>query len=153
MARNLEVSGISYIYPDAGEDPGWGSSSSDWAEAVTNVLNDLNPNGSIQQTQETLNDNQSSLLDINGFIFDGSQVKSAYIEYTIERQLVSSSVTEMGYLFTSYNGGVWSISRQSMNGDSGIDFDITSAGQVQYKSTSTGHSATLKYRAKTLLNQ
>lgn len=149
MSKSLAVNGVTFSYPENGDDPGWGGDASGWAEQVTDVLSNLNPEGTILQTEITLVDNQTSYTDINTLSFDSANVRSAIVEYVSTR----SDDAEFGMLFITYDGSDWLISRQSTNGDTGLDFDISSLGKIQYKSTSTGFDPVVKFRAKTILNQ
>lgn len=146
----LTIGGNSYNYPSPGTDPGWGGEASDWAVAVTEVLNSFLGPGDILPTDFLIIDDISAPSDIEALIFDGALVRAANVTYAIERDIV----TEQGTLFLTFNGGAapgeqWTLTQQSSN-PVGVAFSITDAGQVQYISTATGENGNMKFSAKTL---
>jgi len=159
MARNLIVDNTTYVYPDPGEDPGWGESASDWAEAVTDVLASLLSSGDILETTFNVANNISSPTNVTGLAFNTGTVRSAVITYSIYR--VSSTTTsgkaETGTLYIVYDNSASSGNKflltQEATGNSGVTFDITDAGQFTYISTdigATSYSGTMRFTAKAL---
>lgn len=60
------------------------------------------------------------------------------------------TITENGIILANYDGADWKLSVESV-GDTGIDFIITSSGDVKYTSTDlSGHSCTIRFKAKTI---
>ena len=157
MSRNLIIDNITYIYPDTGEDPGWGESASDWAEAVTDVVNSLLSPGDILETTFNVANNISSPTNITGLAFNTGVVRSAIITYSIYRisTLTPSGKAETGQLNIVYDnsagvGNKFLLSQEAV-GNAGVTFNITDAGQFTYISTdidSAGYSGTLKFSGK-----
>ena len=50
------------------------------------------------------------------------------------------------------NGASWDISLDSIGEDTGVEFSITSGGQVQYTSTNLTSGGTITFRAKVTTN-
>jgi len=160
MPITLTVNNQPFEYPIAGDSPGWGQPASDWAVAVTSVLTELfGPNDIIQTTFNIAN-NVSSVTDITGLFFNTGQVRSAVIEYSIYRMSTAtpSGKSEAGIMIIVYDnmagsGSKWSLTIGPVNGNSGVTFTITYAGQIQYVSTdigSIGYNSTMKFSAKVL---
>ena len=157
MARNLTVDGTTYAYPDPGEDPGWGEAGSDWAEAVTGVLNSLLSPGDLLETTFNVANNISVATNITGLAFNTGVVRSALITYSIYRISTStpSGKAETGQLNIVYDnsassGNKWLLTQEA-TGNSGVTFDITDLGQFTYTSTdigTPGYSGIMKFSAK-----
>jgi hypothetical protein len=136
MAKSISVNGTTFLYPEAGEDPGlYGEEATAWAEEVSTVLASVVGVGDILQTNFNLDNNQTgSLANITGFIFDSNQVKGVSCTYRIERTNATTYLIEKGQLELVFNPqtSTWQIQREYV-GDGGIDLDITAGGQLQYK--------------------
>lgn len=148
--RQLVIQGNVYNYPDPGEDPGWGSDATDWAQAVTDVLNTLVSASDILETSFTVQDDVSSYSNIDGLRFDSALVRAANISYSINR----NGSNQSGTLHLNYNtsgsiGNKWTL-QENRSGDVGITFSVTDTGQIQYISTNSGFSGQIKFAAKTL---
>lgn len=147
----LTIAGSTYNYPDPGTEPGWGEDATDWAQAVTDVLNTLVNTGDILQTTFTLQDNQSSPASVSGLMFDPTIVRAANVTYSINR----NGFNQAGTLLLNYNasagaGSKWNFTEANKIGDVGVTFSILDTGQVQYISTSTGFSCSMDFNARTL---
>ena len=159
MSTTLIVNQQPFEYPDPGESPGWGQPASDWAGEVTLVLNDLLGPNDITQTTFAIQNNQS-ISNVVGLVFNTGQVRSSTIDYTIYR--VSSTTTsgsvEAGTIRIVYDnnaatGSKWIMGVYDRVGDAGVVFSITDAGQIQYTSTDIGsisYSGVMHFRAKSL---
>lgn len=136
MPKSIVVNGTTFLYPEAGEDPGvYGEEATAWAEEVSTVLASVVGVGDILQTNFNLDNNQTgSFANITGFLFDSNQVKGITCTYRIERTNATTYLIEKGQLELVFNPqtSVWQIQREYV-GDGGIDLDITSGGQLQYK--------------------
>lgn len=156
MPKRLIVNNTPYAYPTAGDNPGWGSEATGWAEEVTNVLSNLLGPDDILQTAFSIANNQAVLTDITGLVFNAGSVRSATIEYSIFRisDTNPSGNTETGEIKLVYdNNAGWSFSVGNIVGNSGVYFEITPTGQFQYTSTDIGdlnYIGTIKFVAKAL---
>lgn len=147
----LTIAGTPYNYPDEGTEPGWGSDATDWAQAVTDVINTLVAPGDILQTTFTLQDNTATPTIVSGLRFDPTVVRAANITYSVNR----NGQNQAGLLLLNYNqsgatGSKWVITEANKIGDVGVTFSIDDTGQVYYLSTSTGFTAAITFAAKTL---
>lgn len=160
MAREFTVNGLVFDFPDAGDEPGWGNSVTDWAEEVTNVLNDLAGIDDILQTTFTIANNQSSAANVEGLLFNTGRVRSAQIPYTIYRisDANPSGHAETGVIRIVYDndagaGEKWQMSVGDIAGNSGVSLSILDSGQVQYTSTDiddVGYEGTMLFSADAL---
>lgn len=101
--------------------------------------------GDISETSFTAADNQSSAANVTGLLFSNSIVRSADIMLSIVR-----NTTYAQYKLNVVQGASsWYIDQSYLGDVTGLVFTITSAGQVQYTSTSTGSTAALRFRALT----
>lgn len=157
MSIPLVVNNKTFAYPSTGQDPGWGEDATRWAREVTRVLASLNGTNDILQTSFTIANNTSSATDINGLLFNTSQVRAATINYSLYRNTTGGGATELaesGVIQIVYKtvAATWELAQQSV-GNAGVIFSITSGGQFQYTSSNmTGSSYTGKmvFTASTL---
>lgn len=158
MARDLIVNGVTYAYPDAGESPGWGEVSTDWAEAVTNALAASSSAGDILPSTANILDNQSTAQNVVGLVFSTSVTQGAIVQFLIVRSNNPSPTikkVESGNLYITYNSlaASWELSQISV-GTSGVTFSITATGQIKYISDSVGgssnYSGKIKFKASSL---
>ncbi len=155
MAVTLTVNNKEFLYPQVGEEPGWGEDATAWAEEVTDVLNALAGPDDILQTTVTINNNQASAANIAGLLFNTATVRSAVIDYNIYRTTSLNEVVEAGTLLIMYKSvaNEWSVS-QILNGDAEVYFTITTTGQLQYTSSSlagTSYTGTMTFEAAAIL--
>jgi hypothetical protein len=162
MSQTLIIDNIPYPYPNPGDEPGWGEGATDWAAAVTAVLNSLLGPDDIAQTTFSIGNFVTVFANANitGLIFNTATVRSAIIEYSVYRISTAnpSGNAESGIISIVYDnnaapGSQWSMSVNNVTGNAGILFSITDAGQFQYNTTditALGYSGVIKFRAKSL---
>lgn len=117
----------------------FGNDGSQWIQLNLSV-------GDIDQTSFPASDNQSSAANITSFVFSNAVTRGFEAVVTIERGSTYAEYTLKGI----QKGASWEMSQDYIGDDAGIVFSITSSGQIQYTSTSTGSGATIKFRAKTV---
>jgi hypothetical protein len=159
MSVELIVNNIPYLYPSDGQPPGWGEQATEWAQGVTDVLNDLLAPNDILETSFTIQNNIAVATNIAGLQFNTAQVRSATIHYSIYRTstLNPSGKAESGTMEITFDnagssGNKWALTVYGTTGNSGVNFSITDLGQFQYTSTdidSAGYSGTMRFQAKT----
>lgn len=106
--------------------------------------------GDIKETSFSAANNQSSAANVTGFAFANATVRSF-------EAIVSVYINATGSLYEQFKlngiqrGADWKMDVSSVGDASGIVFSITSAGQIQYTSTSVSGfvSNTMKFRAIT----
>lgn len=101
--------------------------------------------GDILETQASLLDNQATPANVTGLSFSNGVVRSFIAQISVER----GSDFEIFEINGIQKSADWDISVSSIGDITGINFIITSAGQIQYTSTSTGNSASVSFRADT----
>jgi hypothetical protein len=152
MPKTLTVGTEEFEFPIEGENPGYGESITDWAEAVTDALTNVQQPNDILTTTATINNNISSPTSIPGFSFDTSEVIAITGEYIVRRTTVSpaNNLVESGIISGNFDGTNWSITR-TQEGDADIEFTITSGGQIQYTSSDlsgTSYVGEVTFKAK-----
>lgn len=106
--------------------------------------------GDLDQVSFSLANGQATFANVTGVLFANGVTRSAEVQYSIVID-ATADLYESGKLRLIQRGADWVMSRTSNADDAQIDFDVTSAGQLQYKSaTFAGFvSGTLKCRAIT----
>lgn len=106
--------------------------------------------GDLGQVSFSLANNQSTYSDVTGIAFANGTSRSAEVHYSIYVN-ATSSLYESGKLRLIQKGSSWAIARSMVGDDALVDFDVTTSGQLQYKTANySGFSAaTLKCRAIT----
>jgi hypothetical protein len=160
MSVTLTVNNIPFEYPVSGDEPGWAEGATGWAEEVTEVLGELLGPNDIIETTFNIQNNISTFTNIASLSFNTGEVRGAAINYTIYRvsDTTTSGKAESGTINIVYDnaaasGSKWTYTVFGVNGNSGVTFDVTDAGQFQYKSTdigSAGYSGVMTFRAKSL---
>jgi len=102
--------------------------------------------GDIAESSTSFNDNQASAANVTGLAFANATVRSFKAHVTVIRGSTFETFELLGVQKTAS----WDMSIESVGDDCGVTFSITSAGQIQYTSTSTGSGGTIKFRAVTL---
>lgn len=129
---------------------GTGINISNGAGSIT-ITNTQSSGTDIPPTSFSASNNQASPSNITGLSFSNSTVRSftAYVSTTV---IATSNLYEYFTISGIQRGSDWQISSTSTADISGFIFSITTAGQLQYtSSTYPGFvSATLKFRAITL---
>jgi hypothetical protein len=107
-----------------------------------------------------LANNQSSPANVEGLKFDRRFVSCVFVEYCVQRVTTGGSAIEKieaGLFVLTYNPTSDDWNFHSINADSpdnsGVDFTVTSTGQVQYTSTNEGGTASISrifYRARVM---
>ena len=110
----------------------------------------LASSGDINETSFSLANNQASLTNVTGLTFANGTVRGAKVQYSIFVD-ATSNLYESGELELIQRGTNWVVSRENTGDDSLVDFDVTTAGQVQYTTPLYAGftSATMKFRATT----
>jgi len=133
-----------------------------WGEEATAILEALaeasqliqGPNDVLLSTAN-LENNQTVLENLGNLTFNTGQVLGVQIDFFIRRTYNPGAgqltITENGIILANYDGTNWKLSVESV-GDTGIDFNISSSGVVQYTSTDLpGHiSSIIRFKAKTI---
>lgn len=104
--------------------------------------------GDISETSFAGANNQVSLANVTGLAFANGVVRSFEALVSVSVDAASDSF-EVFKLRGIQKGASWDMSVESTGDDSLVNFDITSAGQIQYSSGNYGTfvSLTMKFRA------
>jgi hypothetical protein len=158
MPKTLIVGNEEFEFPLTGENPGYSSEITDWAEAVTEALSTVQKPNDILTTTQAIN-NSGVLTNITGFSFPTSEVISIDCKYIVKRVITggpnAGTYAEVGFIEGYYDGSNWGISIRT-TGDAGILLSIDSSGQIQYIATPiTGGSSylgSITFEAKVINN-
>lgn len=113
----------------------------------------------IDETLFTIANNISAPADITGLLFDKTVVGSAIITYWIKRYTTgagATNLTEAGTMIATWDlaTSTWKLIPGPAGPDyAGVDFTITSAGQVKYVSsniTGTANTSKMKFKATSM---
>lgn len=166
MPKLLTVGNEEFEFPLSGENPGYGSEVTDWAEAVTIALETVQKPNDIPTTAE-IPLNQDIALNvpapIPGFSFSTAEVIAIEAKYLFKRGYTTIAdgnvlIMEVGFIEGYFNGVEWGISIRT-TGDAGVLITINSSGQLLYQSTqafpvgATNKSLSIVYEAKVINNQ
>ena len=163
MTKTVNLGNSSYQIPLVG-DQNYGEDLSTYLEALADQINAVKGPLDILESDFSFNNNQLASANITGLNFPSASVASFEVDYLIKRVSASYTITERGKLYGFQGSAGWDISRAdvsndvtntnfpSSNGDIGVEFTITSGGQVQYTSnTFTGQiSGLITFKARTL---
>ena len=140
MAVELVVDGIPFDYPEDKDGAGWGQEASDWAIAITDKIERIDPTetGRTPESAPVSND-QSTFTNVSGVSFNITDVNAIFVQYIVIRSSTSTpSSVEAGQMTVTNYLGTYSISIGAITGDSGINFNVSSTGHLQYTSTDIG---------------
>jgi hypothetical protein len=150
MARTLVIGVDSFEIPDQGDNADYGEVLTDFFEAVAEALSSVQQPNDILRTTAVIANNRTIFSPIVGFAFDTTEVRSINTEFIIQRSTSEGKLVESGLMQGLFDGETWSFSIESM-GNAEVEFEITDAGQVQYKSslmTGNTYSGFIIFRAK-----
>jgi hypothetical protein len=100
-------------------------------------------NGDIAHTSFTAADNQASPANITGFAFANGTVRS----FKALVSIIRGSTYEVREVMGIQKAASWTFAETKNGDNTGVEFSMTTGGQMQYTSTNTGNTATIKFRA------
>lgn len=97
------------------------------------------------QNSFTIADNQSSAANVTSALFDKTVYRAVWLEYSIYRSASGGSTrAQTGLIRMVTDGTNWEIDDTGVSvpssDDAGVDFSVTSSGQLQYVSDANGGS-------------
>lgn len=153
MPKILTIGTDEFEFPLEGENAGYGSEITDWAEAVTSSLSTVERPGDLINKTAPIADSQLSLTSIPEFSFSSAIVASFEAKYLVERTSSAGAWRESGHIEGYHDGSDWIIAIRAI-GNSRVDFNITNLGQVQYKTNAslggTSYNGFIKFEAKVI---
>ena len=152
MPKTVIVGTESFDLPLTGENPDYSEQLTDFFVAVSDALSTVLKPNDIIQTSANIANNISAFTSIPGFSFDTSEVRAISSRFLISRSTVSPAqvLSEDGFIEGHFDGATWTISVRS-NEDAGVEFTITPAGQIQYKSSNlvgSSYQGEIQFEAK-----
>lgn len=171
MPKLLTVGNEEFEFPLTGENAGYGSEITDWAEAVTIALETVQKPNDLPTTSEIPLDATVTPLTpptaIPGFSFPTAEVVAIEGKYLFKREYIIVNpitslpenviVMEVGFIEGYFNGTEWGISVRT-TGNAGVSITISPSGQMLYQVTedfpvgSTSKALTIIYEAKVINN-
>jgi hypothetical protein len=117
---------------------------------VDSLISGVSSPGDIDETSFSINNSQAIAANITGLAFANATVRSFQVFASISINATSSLYEEIR-INGIQKGSDWDISIMSVGDESGIQFSITSSGQLKYISSNYSGfvSGTIKFRALT----
>lgn len=113
-------------------------------------IRDILGDSALTETEGTLANNQVGAANVNGLAFDNTvRAFEALVAVEID---ATADLYELFTLQGIRTASGWTLASSSIGDDTGVDFTITAAGQVQYTSgNQVGFvSSAIKFRATTI---
>jgi hypothetical protein len=156
MSKTLTVGTEDFEFPIEGENPGYATEVTDWAEAVSDALATVQRPNDVLLTTSSVSNSAITPTNIPGFSFSTAEVKAIDCRYVVTRTTTGPSlrVTEVGYIEGYFDGTEWGITIRT-TGDASIFLSITPAGQLQYYVTPLAgatHVGTIKFEGRVINN-
>lgn len=163
MSIPIVIQGTPINFPESATSPQWAEAVDQFAKAVENALNsfvgpfDVAPQALIIDAY-----NPGTNINIAALSFPTSQVRSAFIRYSVFRTTSLEIAGETGELTIFYNpngptNNKWEVGQRVVSGIIGggrISFNVTDTGQVQFSTTSmsgSNHVGKLTFVAQSIL--
>jgi len=158
MSLQINIGGQVIEFPTSGESPNWGPPITQFAEAVEAALNSIVGPFDVPPQVFVMTSNANSNVDLPNLAFPTSNVRAAFIRYSVFRTTNTNTGYEAGTIHVVYNpngpiGNKWEIVRE-YEGTNEMTFNITDTGQVQFSSTAlsgTSHEGRITYVAQALI--
>lgn len=151
----VTINGNVYNVADPGTEAGWGEDTTGAIVDLANVVNSLTGTEYKSDSSAILANNTGTLTDVPSLAFTSANTRNVTVKYSI---LVNATtdLTENGVLNLHYDVATtsWKIQREFTGDDSKVILDVTSAGQVQYKTPSyPGHvSITIYFKTESMIS-
>lgn len=153
------IRGTPIDFPDSGSSEDWSPAVIEFAQAVADALTSAVGTFDVPPQVQIIDaSNPGTNVDIASLNFPTSNVRAAFIRYTVFRATDSTSVYEAGDLIIVYSpdnpvSSKWEITRGNITGDGQITFTVTDTGQVQFSTTAISglnHTGRLSFEARAL---
>lgn len=156
----IVINGIPIEFPNTGAAPVNSEAQIQFAEAVEEALSGLISTGDVSKQIFTLNasQNAASNVTLTGLSFSTSVVRSAFIRYSVYREVTQPAYAyEAGEMTVVYNANnptnqKWEVQQERV-GDASISFSVDDNGQFYFTTTSIGtgtHSGAIAFVAQSL---
>lgn len=157
----ITIQGTPIDFPNSATAPNWAPAVIQFAEAVADALTSVV--GTYDVSPRSLNIDvtpNGAPTDLPTLSFPTTQIRGAFIRYTVYRNTTAITVSETGEMLINYNpangiGEKWQVSRDAV-GDASVDFSVTDTGQVQFTLSAlagTNHTGTISYTSQALQQQ
>lgn len=168
MAITITIQGQIIEIPSSAESPNWSTGIIEAFQAIEAALSGLTGPFDISPKIMDISsyNGNTTAVDITDGVtalaFPTSNVRAAFIEYSVFRTVVNGIVTtsayEAGHIIAIYNpngtiGSLWEMSSDFV-GDALITFYISDTGQISFKTgsmTGSAHAGKISFSAKALL--
>jgi hypothetical protein len=157
MSIPITIGSTIIDFPSSAESPNWAPALIAFAQAVSEALQSfVGPFDVAPQTFVIDAYNPGSNIDIPGLTFPPSNVRAAFIRFTVHRETSTNEANEAGDILAVYNNtnGNWDFSVVS-GAEASIVFNITNIGQVQFTTSTiagTSHEGFITFAAQALQN-
>lgn len=156
---SINIQGTLIDFPDTGNSPVWSDAVIQFAQAVEAALATITGPFDVAPQIYNMESNLNINVTIPSLQFPTSDVRGAFVRYTVSRSTSTASAYEGGQIMVDYNpdnpiGNKWEIAREYA-GDGSITFTITDVGQIQFTTVALGginHSGQIAFTAQSLTN-
>jgi len=155
LAVDITIQGTIISFPESGGSPDWAPAVVEFAQAVEAALQSVAGTYDVPQQSFSLDSfNPGTAVDIPNLAFPITNVRAAFIKYSVYRTTTLEAVAESGDMIIVYNSntGIWALAQERV-GDSSISFSIANNGQLSFSTTvlsGTSHTGTLVYEARAM---
>lgn len=158
MSFPINIRGTIINFPSTAQSPDWSPAIIAFSQAVEDALLGLVNNGDISPQVQTIDvSNPGSGVVINNLSFSTSDIRAAFINYSVFRQTDTNQVAEAGTMTIVYNpsnpsGSKWERTRE-FEGDAQISFTVSDTGQFSFSTTAISgpnHQGWIAFSAKAL---
>lgn len=156
MSTTITIGSQIIDFPSSAEEQNWATPVIEFAEAVEAALEGLAGAYDVSPQILDLTSDINSATDVPLLTFPTTNVRGAYVKYSLYRDSDTTTEVEAGELTAIYNNtlGTWSMSREATGTTNNLTLSITNAGQIQFATTAIGGTyaeGTLSYQATALL--
>jgi len=155
----LTINGEIIDFPESAQSPNWSEAIIQFAEAVEAALSITS--GTYDVAPQTMNIdayNTASNVSISNLSFPTSNVRAAFIRYSVYRATSAANGDEAGTMVVVYNANnatneKWTLTQDRTGNGASITFSITDTGQLRFTTTAlagTSHVGTITYEARAL---
>lgn len=156
----ITIAGTTIQFPLSGADPNWSPAVILFAQLVAQALSGVVGPFDVSPQIFDMTANVNTNVSLPNLAFPTSEVRGAFIRYSVFRQTSSTSGSETGTLVATYNPNnpvnqKWEMTRTFAGNNANITFTITDTGQVQFSTTvlaGTSHVGIITYSAQATLN-
>jgi len=158
MSYQVVINGTPITLASSGESPNWAPGIIEFTQAVETALSAAIGAFDVAPQVMNIDAYNGTGADVTNLSFSTSNVRAAFIKYSVFRTTSSNTAYEAGNMILVYNpngtiGSKWEVARDYV-GDGSITFSVSDTGVVSFVTTAiagTSHAGILSYSGAALL--